>query len=796
MTSVKVAVRVRPFNQREKTMSSRCIIEMKDNMTKITSPEDGKEKKFYFDYSYWSHDGFMEDKDTGILMPDSPSSNYASQQKVFDDLGIGVLDNAWEGYHTCLFAYGQTGSGKSYSIVGYNKNEGIIPMACREIFKRIGSAQASPSNKLVFEVTVSMLEIYNEKVHDLFMHPSKREKGGLKVRENKGEVFVDGLTKIPVTSYEDIEEQISLGTSNRTIGATQMNATSSRAHTVTTITFKQTIFENGKPQNQKRSDINLVDLAGSERQSGTGATGERLKEGSNINKSLSFLGKCITVLAEKSSGTSKSSNVVVPYRESQLTRILQNALGGNSKTSMIAAISPASVNYEETLSTLRYANQVKAIKNDAKINESAHDKLIRELREENERLKSMIERKGELHRQQTIIAAETYEDRCYLMNVNEDPQLTGQIKHILEDGPNVVGKASKDKEVDIRLGGIGVSPNHCEIVFKESSNIVTLIPNKEDPHKFKTILNGELVDSKVQLAHGDNILFGNHNLFTIVFPGQEVSEEMKNYESIMTYMVKEELNAFTDAEADRENERRMEEMRKKMEEEKVQLEEKLKAEKRKMLEEKKKLAKEMEAQRKALLDKYKAESKDSEERAKLQEELKKQQEEAERLKKEQKKKEKEFEEEKKKVLKEMEDKKREEHKKEVELMQRKDLEVKLTKLIPQLNEINEICQNLGRYTYMYEPHIITDVLPDGRRVPKLVVKAFPDRDKDFYNTLSYEAFEDKVYMIREKWENMQYDIENGVVGAEAEMEPDEREAEIFGLSVVNADKQIGSVYIF
>lgn len=331
MTSVKVAVRVRPFNNREKQMASQCIIEMDGNMTKITDPSSGKDKKFYFDYSYWSHDGFVEDEDSGLLVKSSASSNYASQKLVFDDLGIEVLDNAWGGYHTCLFAYGQTGSGKSYSIVGYGKNEGIIPMACREIFDRITAAESKPDNKVKYEVTISMLEIYNENVHDLFMHPNKRQPGGLKVRENKGEVFVDKLTKIPVTSYEDIDEQINMGTSNRTIGSTNMNATSSRAHTVTTLTFKQTVYENGKPLNQKRSDINLVDLAGSERQKSTGASGDRLAEGSNINKSLSFLGKCISVLAEKSTAKGKGK-IQVPYRESKLTRILQNALGGNSKT--------------------------------------------------------------------------------------------------------------------------------------------------------------------------------------------------------------------------------------------------------------------------------------------------------------------------------------------------------------------------------------------------------------------------------------------------------------------------------
>jgi kinesin family protein 13 len=639
-----------------------------------------------------------------------------------------------------------------------------------------------------------MIEIYNEKVHDLFQHPSKRQKAGLKVRENKGDVFVDGLTKVPVESYEEIEKQINIGNSNRTIASTAMNSTSSRAHTVTTISFKQTIMEGGKPLNQKRSDINLVDLAGSERQSGTGATGDRLKEGSNINKSLSFLGKCITVLAEKSSGKVGGKNAVVPYRESQLTRILQNALGGNSKTTMIAALSPASINYDETLSTLRYANQVKSIKNDAKVNESAHDKLVRELREENDRLKLMMEQNGD-PRQDLISFNTDFGDKCYLMNVNEDPQLTGQVKHVLDNGKNKVGKSTKDSKVDIRIGGTGIAPDHCDVQFDKSGKTVTLIPNKEDPQKFKTILNGEVVESKVQLAHGDKILFGNHNLYTIVFPGQEVTEEMQDYDEIMKFMVKDALNMFTGGDSDQEMREKMETMRKKMDEEKAELDAKLKAEKAKMIEEKKKLAKQMEEQRKKLLEEYKAQS-DSAEKAKLQEEMKKQQEETDRIKKEQIEKEKQYEEEKANALKEMEDKKRDDHKMEVEIMQKKDLEHKLAKLIPQLNEVNEICQNLGRYTYNYEPHIEVEILPDGRRVPKAVVKAYPDRDKDFHNTLSFEEFEDKMYMIKEKWENMQFDIDNGDINAELELEPDERESEIFGLSITNEEKLIGNVYIF
>jgi len=367
---------------------------------------------------------------------------------------------------------------------------------------------------------------------------------------------------------------------------------------------------------------------------------------------------------------------------------------------------------------------------------------------------------------------------------------------MLEDGTNTVGKATKDSTPDVRIGGIGVSPEHCQLVYKDSNNSLQLLPNEMDPNKFKTMLNGQEVDRKVQVAHGDKILFGNHNLFVIVFPGQEVTEEMKDFDEIMSSMNKDAIEAFSGGSSNNETNKELEKMRRNMDEEKKKVEDKLKAEQKKLMEEKKRLVRQADAERKKLMEEYKAQSKDSEERVKLQEQLKKQQEESEKLRKEQKKKEKEFELEKKKALQEIQDKKRQDHSKEVELMQRKDLEHRLNKLIPQLNEVNEICQNLGRYTYNYTPHIITDVLPDGKRIPKLVVKAYPDRDKDFYNTLSYDEFEDKIYRIREKWENIQYDIENGDFTGEMDLEPDENEADVFGLSIQNENKLIGSVYIF
>ena len=381
--SVKVAVRVRPFNTREKENNSVCCIEMNQNQTTIKD-ELGQPRTFTFDNSFWSHDSYIE-LENGYLSPDS-SGKYTDQNMVFDILGKQILDNAWEGYHCCLFAYGQTGSGKSYSMVGYGANKGIVPISCEEIFKRI-SNNKDPS--IYYEVEVSMLEIYNEKVQDLLVPINKRPPSGLKIRESKAlGVFVADLTKYPVSSYEEISNKMDEGYQNRTIGSTLMNNTSSRAHTIVTIEFKQ-VNSQGKLKSEKLSKINLVDLAGSERANSTGATGARLKEGCNINKSLLVLGNVINTLADKALG--KKKDVLPPYRDSALTRILQNALGGNSKTVMICALSPASINYEETLSTLRYADRAKKIQNKAVVNESEHDKVVRLLREENNDLKKKIE---------------------------------------------------------------------------------------------------------------------------------------------------------------------------------------------------------------------------------------------------------------------------------------------------------------------------------------------------------------------------------------------------------------------
>ena len=577
--SVVVAVRVRPFNQRETEMNSNLCVKMNDKTTTLID-EDGNDRNFTFDYSFWSHDEF-EETPSGLMVPSS-TGKYADQQHVYNTVGKTVLNNAMDGYHCCLFAYGQTGSGKSYSMIGYGANRGIVPIISEQIFE-VTKAQSTATKS--FEVNVSMLEIYNEKIQDLLIPINKRLTGGLKTRESKSlGVYVEDLSKHAVDSYRAIEDKMAEGGRNRTIAATQMNSCSSRAHTIITIEFKQLEIVDGKKL-ERFSVINLVDLAGSEKVAKTGATGDRLKEGCSINKSLTVLGLVITALADKATG--KAKNTVVPYRDSSLTRILQNALGGNSKTLMICAISPSSNNYEESLSTLRYADQAKKIKCHAVINESEGDKKIRELQKENDDLKKLLlqlkggtlggsllsntnfsnlmhqmgepseltrvtEKEDEEKRvryEQKIQELEkalksndfllkeyekTFEEKlkeekekeaagdikdytcAHLTNLNEDPLLTGQLFHNLEKLDTLyIGRKNGDPMPQIILQAIGIQPNHARI--EREGHLYYLLPTCDEAGDF-LFLNGENVREKTQLQHCDRVVFGVSSFFVFKDP--------------------------------------------------------------------------------------------------------------------------------------------------------------------------------------------------------------------------------------------------------------------------------------
>ncbi|XP_047495508.1 kinesin-like protein unc-104 isoform X17 [Penaeus chinensis] len=383
MSSVKVAVRVRPFNNREISRECKCIIEMAGNTTSIVNPKappgsKDATKSFNYDYSYWSHN------------PTDP--NFATQSDVMRDIGIEMLDHAFAGYNVCIFAYGQTGAGKSYTMMGKQEkgHEGIIPLICKDMFRKIANCT---DDELQYSVEVSYMEIYCERVRDL-LNPKTQN---LRVREHPllGP-YVEDLAKLAVTTFDDINNLIDEGNKARTVAATNMNETSSRSHAVFTMVLTQRRNDSTtKLTTERVSKISLVDLAGSERADSTGAKGTRLKEGANINKSLTTLGKVISALAEVTSKPNKKRKAeFIPYRDSVLTWLLRENLGGNSKTAMVAAISPADINYDETLSTLRYADRAKAIRCNAVVNEDANAKLIRELKEEIQRLRELLKQEG------------------------------------------------------------------------------------------------------------------------------------------------------------------------------------------------------------------------------------------------------------------------------------------------------------------------------------------------------------------------------------------------------------------
>uniref|UniRef100_A0A8C8TBJ4 Kinesin-like protein n=1 Tax=Peromyscus maniculatus bairdii TaxID=230844 RepID=A0A8C8TBJ4_PERMB len=360
--SVKVVVRCRPMNQRERELSCQTVVtvDCARGQCFIQNPgaADEPPKQFTFDGAYYM-DHFTE--------------------QIYNEIAYPLVEGVTEGYNGTIFAYGQTGSGKSFTMQGLPDppcQRGIIPRAFEHVFE---SVQCAENTK--FLVRASYLEIYNEDVRDLLGADTK-QKLELKEHPEKG-VYVKGLSMHTVHNVTQCERVMETGWKNRAVGYTLMNKDSSRSHSIFTISIEiYAVDERGK-DHLRAGKLNLVDLAGSERQSKTGATGERLKEATKINLSLSALGNVISALVD---GRCKH----IPYRDSKLTRLLQDSLGGNTKTLMVACLSPADNNYDESLSTLRYANRAKNIKNKPRINEDPKDALLREYQEEIKRLKAIL----------------------------------------------------------------------------------------------------------------------------------------------------------------------------------------------------------------------------------------------------------------------------------------------------------------------------------------------------------------------------------------------------------------------
>uniref|UniRef100_A0A8C6IBA0 StAR-related lipid transfer protein 9 n=1 Tax=Mus spicilegus TaxID=10103 RepID=A0A8C6IBA0_MUSSI len=561
MANVQVAVRVRPLSKRETKEGGRIIVEVDDKVAKIRNvkvdsrPEsfgDTREKvvAFGFDYCYWS------------VNPEDP--HYASQEVVFRDLGTEVLSGAAKGYNICLFAYGQTGSGKTYTMLGTPASVGLIPRICEGLFIREDDcASPRPCSR---SIKVSFLEIYNERVRDLLKQSNQNKSSTLRVREHpEMGPYVQGLSQHVVTNYQQVIQLLEAGIANRITAATHVHEASSRSHAIFTIHCTQAILQNNLPS-ETASKINLVDLAGSERADPSYCK-DRITEGANINKSLVTLGIVISTLAQNSqvfsscqslssaassggdsgvpsttSGASSGGGPTrrqsyIPYRDSVLTWLLKESLGGNSKTIMVATVSPAHTSYSETMSTMRYASNAKNIINKPRVNEDANVKLIRELREEIKRLKAVLlnfelidtltqhwtEKRNDrqvlmehygvdINRKRARVVIDS--SLPHLMALEDDVLSTCVVLYHLKEGTTKIGRIDSDQEQDIVLQGQWIERDHCTIT--SSCGVVILRPTQGA----RCTVNGREVTASCRLTQGAVITLGKAQKFRFNHPAE------------------------------------------------------------------------------------------------------------------------------------------------------------------------------------------------------------------------------------------------------------------------------------
>lgn len=424
-----------------------------------------EEKTFTFDKSFWSHR--LDD------------DHYAHQEEIYNCLGEEFLDHNFEGYHTCVFAYGQTGSGKSYTMMGTPEQPGLIPRTCEDLFERI---ESNESANISYSVRVSYFEVYNEHVRDLFQ-PRTDPPSYLKIRESPTEgPYVKDLTEIQVKSYAEILKYMRMGDSSRTVASTKMNDTSSRSHAVFTIMLKQIHHDYRTDETTERlARIRLVDLAGSERAKATEATGQRLREGGNINKSLTTLGRVIAALADPKASKQGGRNRrdVVPFRDSILTWLLKDSLGGNSKTAMIACLAPS--DYDETLSTLRYADQAKRIRLQATVNQdhvssAEKDAQIVEMQETIRGLRWTLSQQ-----QQSAaapLAKAVQEQELQSERLREYTSKYENMLQVMEE--KLAISESKVRQLEIQKEAMDI---HLKLVLDELRNPIKITLEEEEPVK-------------------------------------------------------------------------------------------------------------------------------------------------------------------------------------------------------------------------------------------------------------------------------------------------------------------------
>jgi hypothetical protein len=542
------------------------------------------EKTFTYDRAYWS--------------TDPQDMHYADQNILMMELGLELQENALQGFNSCLFAYGQTGSGKTYSVLGQpsaKEHKGILPRIIEEVFATMGKKPIDSEDAPEYHCSVTYVEIYNEVIRDL-LSPSSAK---LEVKSNpKVGVYIQGLNDVPVFDTNGVLELLDFGAKARTVGATCMNDQSSRSHCIFTLEIVSKRQNSFGGQTQLQAKLNLVDLAGSERQAKAQSSGARLQEGSMINKSLSSLALVIAKLAETSEKKRARSKDFVPFRNSKLTLCLKESLSGNSRTVMIAALSPALSNYEETLSTLRFAASVKQIKTKATRNEACQEGYINELKAEVERLRAqlaagkgdhqdladmqeMVDKYGEIstgtkemrqHRSSIFFSKRQdflksaglstqgmtqnlgLDDSIpHLVNVCTDSSLSGCLVYFLMKTEEITCGSAKDSK--IVLSGLGMAPLMAILENTDDINI-TIRPVGDG----RVLVNGMKISETTQLRNGSRLILGYSFCFRVVIPlaaaddndqqehgtmehalSEVVPEQSEAYEQCRVYV--EELNS-------------------------------------------------------------------------------------------------------------------------------------------------------------------------------------------------------------------------------------------------------------
>eukprot|EP00668_Euglena_longa_P002240 GGOE01002586.1.p1 GENE.GGOE01002586.1~~GGOE01002586.1.p1 ORF type:complete len:941 (-),score=309.77 GGOE01002586.1:82-2904(-) len=565
--NVQVAVRMRPFNGREKAANSTRVVRMenllKGSKTYVTDPDTGEEREFKYDFSFQSY----SDTERGI-------GDWADQETVMQTLGIPVLNAALEGRNVSLFAYGQTGAGKSFSMlgkVGTPELEGIIPRSCRELFRR-QREDSDPS--LSYTIDIQVVEVYCEVVNDLLADRKSWPPQGHKPRLTAKDGYVVDTIKKPCFRYEDIWEAMEFADKNRSVGSHALNPESSRAHTIYQINYcRVKKHPDGRVMQTITAKLNLIDLAGSERTESAGTTGQMLKEGNAINLSLTALGGCIKALSE-----GKRPN----FRDSKLTLLLQASMTAG-RVIMIAALSPASICYPETLSTLRFADRIKQVKikssknvsedpvteikkameemrlamqaeidrlranlsGEAPVDEDGNEvmeleRMLEEQAAAEVRMKDDLEAKLKTLRESTEerqaraneidvqwaqalggVSKVRKEDevRPYFVNLHEDERVAETLVYAFDEGETLIGRPDRDNPPKIELAGLGIVKGHCTVVVDGSAVYL------EAHNNSKTLVNGKRITARTQLFHQNRVWLGNNYAFRFCHPKHEMYGE-------------------------------------------------------------------------------------------------------------------------------------------------------------------------------------------------------------------------------------------------------------------------------